>query len=153
MGLDKGPFVVADTVSVDDPYGGEGTIVLPSSIATPVATINFCVKNPLKTQVSLDSMVQIAVLPTFPPGSAIEFAVTYQVIRDDNQIIASLNDEMDYITAVANGRHTNFPNFPVLDENPHTGINTYELVCTRTAGQTLVIFAGSRSLKATVFTL
>ncbi|MDP5273243.1 hypothetical protein [Chengkuizengella axinellae] len=38
-----------DTASVDDPYGGEGTIILPSDIATPVATINFCVfcvKNP-----------------------------------------------------------------------------------------------------------
>ncbi|MFS1512501.1 hypothetical protein VQL36_08705 [Chengkuizengella sp. SCS-71B] len=151
MGLKKGPFVVADTVSVDDPYGGEGTIVLPVQIATPVATINFCVKNPQKTQISLDSMVQIAVL-AISTGVARDFAVTYEIIRNNETTIALINDEMDYL-AVNEGRHTNFPNFPVLDNNPSAGINTYELVCTRTAGSKLTIFAGSRSIKATVFTV
>ncbi|NDI37175.1 hypothetical protein [Chengkuizengella sediminis] len=30
--------------------------------------------------------------------------------------------------------HTNFPNFPIVDNNPSAGINTYELVCTRVFG-------------------
>ncbi|NBI30920.1 hypothetical protein [Chengkuizengella marina] len=157
MGLKKEPFVVAQSFSVENPYGGEGAIELPSPIAgvpipRVVATVDVCVTQPMNTQVSLDSMAQIAVVGD--PDTSVSFEVTYEIMRNSTTI-ATINDEMDY-DAVSEGRHTNFPNFPVLDDSPPAGINTYDLVCTRvTTNEVEVdnIFVGSRSLKATVITL
>ncbi|WP_160647734.1 hypothetical protein, partial [Chengkuizengella marina] len=101
-----------------------------------------------KTQVSLDSMAQIAF-------DAIQFSatfkVTYDILRNDT-VIATINDEMDYEASPDFVKHTNFPNFPILDNNPSPGINTYELRITRVSTDGVdEIFVGSRSLKATVF--
>ncbi|NBI30972.1 hypothetical protein [Chengkuizengella marina] len=154
MGLKKGPFVVADTVSVADPYNGSDPDVISLPIdGTPqvVATVDVCVTQPQKTQVSLDSMAQIAVVAdTSDDGGPITFEVTYEIQRN-GEIIATINDEMDYQSQGPDGRHTNFPNFPILDCNPSAGINTYDLRCTRvTANEVNVedIFVASRSLKA-----
>ncbi|MFS1511779.1 hypothetical protein VQL36_04980 [Chengkuizengella sp. SCS-71B] len=153
MGLKKGSFVVADTVSVDDPYDEDspGVIRLIQSVPTVVATVDVCVKEPQKTQVSLDSMTQIAVFNPSGAITSVTFEVKYEVMRN-GMTLATINDEMDYIPTgpAPDGRHTNFPNFPILDNNPSIGINTYDLVCTNVIGPTPV-FVGSRSLKATVF--
>ncbi|NDI35649.1 hypothetical protein [Chengkuizengella sediminis] len=153
MGIKDEPFVVAQSVSVDDAYSTTaGAIELDPDMPTVVATVDVCVKQPENTQVSLDSMAQIAVVGD--PDTAVSFEVTYEIMRNSTTI-ATINDEMDY-DAVSEGRHTNFPNFPVLDDSPPAGINTYDLVCTRvTTNEVEVdnIFVGSRSLKATVITL
>ncbi|NBI30921.1 hypothetical protein [Chengkuizengella marina] len=160
MGLNKGPFVVAQCFSVLDPYDvNAGAIPLPDPFPTEtpvvVATVDVCVTQPQKTQVSLDSMVQIAANGNVAGASSASFEVTYELFRN-NVVIATIIDEMDYVPTGSfpdDGRHTNFPNFPVLDNNPSAGINTYDLVCTNKGGSFPPIFAASRSLKATVFTL
>ncbi|NDI37184.1 hypothetical protein [Chengkuizengella sediminis] len=153
MGLKKGPFVVAQTFSVLDPYdpASENIIVLPDDGDFEiVATVDVCVKQPQKTQVSLDSMAQIAILAFENP---VTFEVRYEIMRNGT-IIATINDEMDYDNSNNTERHTNFPNFPILDDNPSIGINTYELKVTRVSTFSVEdIFVASRSLKATVFTL
>ncbi|MFS1512538.1 hypothetical protein VQL36_08895 [Chengkuizengella sp. SCS-71B] len=154
MGLDKGPFVVAHTFSVLEPYdsGAENIIVLPNDGDFEiVATVEVCVKQPQKTQVSLDSMAQIAVDNNFI--TSVTFEVTYELFRN-GVVIATINDEMDYQPNTG-GRHTNFPNFPVIDNNPSGGINTYDLKITRVSTNfpQINIFVASRSLKATVFTV
>ncbi|NDI33613.1 hypothetical protein [Chengkuizengella sediminis] len=167
MGLKKGPFVVAQTFSVEDAYGGTGAITLAADGDSEiVATVDVCIKEPQKTQVSLDSMAQIAVGGTPPPPPAppsvasdpvilnvsVTFEVRYEILRNGN-VIATINDEMDY-EGVAAGRHTNFPNFPIVDDNPRAGINTYDLKVTRVSTSFVDdIFVASRSLKATVITL
>ncbi|NDI33616.1 hypothetical protein [Chengkuizengella sediminis] len=154
MGLKQEPFVVAQSFSVVDPYDPDDPNIIDlSNTLDPktVATVDVCVKNPQKTQVSIDSMAQIAVGAT---QSSETFKVTYEIMRNGTTI-ATINDEMDYVPTGSfpdAGRHTNFPNFPVLDNNPSAGINTYDLVCTRLSA-TSFIFVASRSLKATVFTL
>ncbi|NDI34641.1 hypothetical protein [Chengkuizengella sediminis] len=159
MGLNKGPFVAADTVSVLNPYGGTGSITLAADGDSEiVATVDVCVTQPEKTQVSLDSMTQIAVTrlsPTSDPvilNVSVTFEVRYEILRNGN-VIATINDEMDY-EAAGEGRHTNFPNFPILDDNPNAGINTYDLKVTRVSTSVVEdIFVASRSLKATVMGL
>ncbi|MFS1512524.1 hypothetical protein VQL36_08820 [Chengkuizengella sp. SCS-71B] len=99
-----------------------------------------------RTQVSLDSMAQIAV----DAATSSPFGVLYNILRNGD-LIATINDEMDYVVA-NEGRHTNFPNFPILDNNPSAGINTYDLVCILSlSGGANVTYVASRSLKATVF--
>ncbi|NBI31026.1 hypothetical protein [Chengkuizengella marina] len=155
MGLKKGPFVVAQTFSVLDPYdpAAENIIVLPNDGDFEiVATVDVCVKNPKKTQVSLDSMVQIAVVAdTDDGGGPVTFELTYEIQRN-GEIIATINDEMDYQSPGPDGRHTNFPNFPIVDNNPRAGINTYDLKVTRVSTFAVDdVFVASRSLKATLF--
>ncbi|MFS1511737.1 hypothetical protein VQL36_05460 [Chengkuizengella sp. SCS-71B] len=157
MGLNKGPFVVAQSFSVENPYGGEGSIELPfpdpDEVPVVVATVDVCVQQPQKTQVSIDSMTQIAVIGN-PGLDSISFEVKYEILRNGTTI-ATINDEMDY--AKPNSiefRHTNFPNFPLVDEDPDPGINKYDLRCTFLSFFGVnSIFAGSRSLKATVITI
>ncbi|MFS1512532.1 hypothetical protein VQL36_08865 [Chengkuizengella sp. SCS-71B] len=153
MELEKGPFVVAQSVSVDDPYDDTdpNVIILPiDGSPVDVLTVDVCVKQPQKTQVSLDSMGQIAAF--IASAGANSFEVKYEILRNNNSI-AIINDEMDYQGANER-RHTNFPNFPVVDNNPNAGINTYVLQCTQvSASGPSLIAVGSRSLKATVFTL
>ncbi|MFS1513391.1 hypothetical protein VQL36_13235 [Chengkuizengella sp. SCS-71B] len=155
MGLKKGILVVADTVSVDDPYdpGDENIIILSNDGDFEiVATVDVCVKDPQKTQVCIDSMAQIAICNDDGPPS-VTFEVTYELLRNGTTI-ATISDEMDYARAGADGRHTNFPNFPLVDNNPCAGINTYELRITRVSTNAEGdIFVASRSLKATVFTV
>ncbi|NDI37183.1 hypothetical protein [Chengkuizengella sediminis] len=159
MGLKKGPFIVADTVSVLDAYDvNAGAILLPSTIPpTPlvVATVDVCVKHPQNIQVSLDTMAQIAVTAAGGDVSA-TFEVTYEILRN-GEVIATINDEMDYVptSTTPPGRHTNFPNFPLVDNNPSAGINTYDLRCTRVTPDENIqlLFIASRSIKATVITL
>ncbi|MFS1511195.1 hypothetical protein VQL36_01975 [Chengkuizengella sp. SCS-71B] len=149
MGLKKGSFVVADTVSVDDPYdiNDPNVINLVGDAPTVVASVDVCIKQPQKTQVSLDSMAQIAVIDE---EANVTFEVIYEILRNDTTI-ATINDEMDYVTA-NQGRHTNFPNFPLVDNNPSAGLNTYNLRCTLvTPPPEGSLTVGSRSLKATVF--
>ncbi|NBI28329.1 hypothetical protein [Chengkuizengella marina] len=157
MGLKKGPFVVAQTFSVLDPYdpAAENIIVLPNDGDFEiVATVDVCVTQPKNTQVSLDSMAQIAVIANSGSGfSSTTFEVKYELLRNGD-CIAIINDEMDYSNPLdTDFRHTNFPNFPVLDINPSLGINKYVLRCTRVVPDFDVqdIFVASRSLKATVF--
>ncbi|MDP5274972.1 hypothetical protein [Chengkuizengella axinellae] len=147
MGLNKGPFVEGVSVSVDDPYGGTDSISLGSG-TRDVLTLEVCVKDPEKTQVSIDSMAQVAVRASGTPSS-VTFEVLFEVLAN-GVTLGSINDLMDY-QAVSNGEHNNFPNFPLLDENPIAGINTYILRCTQVQGPS--IFVGSRSLTATVFTV
>ncbi|NDI33442.1 hypothetical protein [Chengkuizengella sediminis] len=152
MGLKKEPFVVAETFSVLDPYdpASENIIVLSNDGDFEiVATVDVCVKQPQRTQVSLDSFAQIAVEPGADDDPQ-TFEVTYELLRNGDPIV-TIDDEMDYVHA-GTGRHTNFPNFPLVDNNPSAGINRYDLVCTRISGPSF-IFVASRSLKATVFTL
>ncbi|MDP5274013.1 hypothetical protein [Chengkuizengella axinellae] len=155
MGLEKGPFVVAKSVSVEgDPYNPDtqGVILLPTDGSfVDVLTIDVCVKQPLKTRVIIDSMTQIAVITA--DGT---FEVKYELLRKssgNSDVLATINDEMDYqITNLR--RHTNFPNFPIVDKNPSHGINTYVLRCTDL--KCMIEFpprVASRSLKATVITL
>ncbi|NDI35653.1 hypothetical protein [Chengkuizengella sediminis] len=155
MGLKKGPFVVADTVSVDgDPYSSttKGVIELGPSPEI-VATVDVCVTEPQKTQVSLDSMAQIAVIDRNTVGNPITFEVKYEILRNDT-VIATINDKMDYETIGDPSRHTNFPSFPVLDNHPGVGMNRYELRVARIETPEVgSIFVASRSLKATVFTV
>ncbi|NDI35643.1 hypothetical protein [Chengkuizengella sediminis] len=159
MGLNKGPFVVADTVSVvGNPYdeNTEGIIELPDvgGLAVVVLSIDVPVKQPKRTKVSIDSMVQVATTSFDPDLPVTSFKMTYEILRNDI-VIATINDEMDYATA-NEGRHTNFPNFPIVDNYPSTGINKYELRCERDINNEenlFDIFVASRSLKATVFTL
>ncbi|NDI37176.1 hypothetical protein [Chengkuizengella sediminis] len=155
MGLKKGTFVVAQTFSVLDPYDSASKNIIELSNDGDfaiVATVDVCVKNPQRTQVSLDSMAQIAVRATDST-----FEVTYEILRN-GIVIATINDEMDFVPASfmgQNGRHTNFPNFPLLLDNyPSAGINKYELRVTRVLTSEIEdeIFVASRSLKATVFT-
>ncbi|MFS1511919.1 hypothetical protein VQL36_05715 [Chengkuizengella sp. SCS-71B] len=153
MGLKKGAFVVDDTVSVDDPYDttDPNMIQLDTNDPITVATVDVCVEQPQRTQVSLDSMAQIAVANINTGATSLTFEVKYEIIRNGTTL-AIINDEMDYVptgTFPDGGRHTNFPNFPILDNNPIGGINTYDLVCTNVSGPSLT-FVGSRSLKATV---
>ncbi|MFS1512529.1 hypothetical protein VQL36_08845 [Chengkuizengella sp. SCS-71B] len=152
MGLKKGPFVVAQTFSVLDPYdpADENIIVLLSDGDFEiVATVDVCVTQPKKTQICIDSMAQIAVI-----SEDSTFELTYELLRN-GIVIATINDEMDYEPPLGtDGRHTNFPNFPLVDNKSSAGINKYELRVTRvsTSGaEDLVVFVGSRSLKATVF--
>ncbi|MFS1512542.1 hypothetical protein VQL36_08915 [Chengkuizengella sp. SCS-71B] len=151
MGLKKESIVIAQTFSVLDPYDPEAEniiVLLNNGDFAIVATVDVCVKDPQKTQVCIDSMVQIAVNNDDGPPS-VTFEVTYELLRNGT-IIATINDEMDY---EAGDRHTNFPNFPLVDNNPSTGINTYELRITRVSTNAQGdIFVASRSLKATVFT-
>ncbi|NDI35657.1 hypothetical protein [Chengkuizengella sediminis] len=153
MGLDKGSFVVAQTFSVLDVYNTSDPNVINLTPANPsavVATVDVCVKQPQKTQVSIDSMAQIAVLGLTMMGQT--FEVTYELLRNDT-VIATINDEMDY-ESVVNGRHNNFPNFPLVNDNPIAGLNTYDIRCTSVTRPTLgFVLIGSRSLKATVFTV
>ncbi|NBI27804.1 hypothetical protein [Chengkuizengella marina] len=153
MGLKNDPFVVADTVSVLDVYNTSDPNVINLTPANPsavVSTVDVCIKQPQKTQVSIDSMAQIAVLGLTMMGQT--FAVTYELLRNDT-VIATINDEMDY-ESVVQGRHNNFPNSPLVDDNPIAGINTYDLRCTSVTRPTVgFVLIGSRSLKATVFTL
>ncbi|NDI34900.1 hypothetical protein [Chengkuizengella sediminis] len=154
MGLNKGPFVVAQSFSVEDPYDVDaGAIDLNVMPQTVVATVDVCVNKPTKTQVSLDSMVQIAVMSSVRISSlpSQTFEVLIEILRN-GKVLATINDEMDYEIA-GEGRHTNFPNFPLVDNNPSAGINTYDLRCTLVSGMSASVFAASRSLKATVFTL
>ncbi|MFS1513961.1 hypothetical protein VQL36_16165 [Chengkuizengella sp. SCS-71B] len=172
MGLKKGPSVVADTVSVDDPYSeAAGAILLAADGDFEiVATVEVCVKQPQRTQVSIDSMAQIALEEDVGQIAAIDedsdlgvlmsgpvtFEVTYEILRNGD-VIATINDEMDYEAPVGTtGRHTNFPNFPIVDNNPRAGINTYALKITRVfvtepVKAVINVFVASRSLKATVF--
>ncbi|MDP5274973.1 hypothetical protein [Chengkuizengella axinellae] len=148
MGLDKGPFVEGVSVSVDDPYGGTDSINLNNG-TVDVLILEVCVKDPEKTQVSIDSMAQIAVENGATGPTT--FEVLYEVLAN-GVTLGSINDLMDYEAVVANsGQHNNFPNFPLLDENPIAGINTYILRCTEVQGPS--VFVGSRSLTATVFTV
>ncbi|MFS1511364.1 hypothetical protein VQL36_02855 [Chengkuizengella sp. SCS-71B] len=156
MGLKKGPFVVADTVSVDDPYSeAAGAIKLPFGVPpVPIVinTVDVCIKQTEKTQVSLNSMTQIAVLASTDIGGPVTFEVIYEIQRN-GEVIATIHDKMDYFSPFFGGRITNFPNFPTVDNNPNKGMNTYELRCTRaTIDEISVaeIFVASRSLKATV---
>ncbi|NBI28163.1 hypothetical protein [Chengkuizengella marina] len=148
MGLKKGPFVVAQTFSVLNPYGGTDAITLAADGDFEiVATVDVCVTQPQKTQVSLDSMAQIAIETQENPTT---FEVTYEILRNGTAM-ATINNEMDYASPSLQ-RHTNFPNFPVLDNCPSAGINTYDLKITRVATSNVTnIFVASRSLKATVF--
>ncbi|MDP5274019.1 hypothetical protein [Chengkuizengella axinellae] len=159
MGLNKGPFVVDQSVSVDDPYDRNDPDVI--SIPTPgdseeVLTVDVCVKQPHKTQVLLDSMVQVAVRATLSPFPVnVTFVVEYELERNGTTI-ASITNEMDYLavgsTPGVNGRHNNFPNFPLVDENPNQGNNTYVLRCTNfSPNPSPFITIGSRSLKASLF--
>ncbi|MDP5272664.1 hypothetical protein [Chengkuizengella axinellae] len=156
MGLKDEPFVVIDTVSVvGNIYGSGGDLIfLEPNDPTTVATVDVCVKQPEKTQVCIDSMVQFAVGGTGGVGSDVTFQVLYEIHRNGD-VIARINDEMDFELAGGRGQ-TNFPNFPVVDNDPIGGINTYDLVCTRDTtneNAVAVINAASRSLKATVITL
>ncbi|WP_162037069.1 hypothetical protein [Chengkuizengella sediminis] len=108
-----------------------------------------CVKQPKRTQVSLESMTQIAVRST--DQLSVTFEVTYEILRN-GEVIATINDEMDYAKpgGLEDFRHTNFPNFPIVDNNPRAGINKYDLRCTFESGTGVRnIFATSRSLKVT----
>ncbi|MFS1513385.1 hypothetical protein VQL36_13205 [Chengkuizengella sp. SCS-71B] len=153
MEMKKGFFVVADTVSVLDVYNTSDPNVINLTPANPsavVSTVDVCVKQPQKTQVSIDTMAQIAVLGLTLMGQT--FEVTYELLRNDT-VIATINDEMDY-ESVVQGRHTNFPSFPLVDDNPIAGLNTYDIRCTSVTRPTLgFVLIGSRSLKATVFIL
>ncbi|NDI34531.1 hypothetical protein [Chengkuizengella sediminis] len=146
MGIKEEPFVESQSVSVEDPYSftDPNVFVLSLGVSEVVLSVDVYVKQPQKTQVTLDSMVQIAV-PGIGGGSPDMFGLTYE-IQQNGTTIATINDEMDFVSV---RRHINFPNFPVLDNNPNIGINTYDLVCTSTADATIII--ASRSLKATVF--
>ncbi|MDP5274023.1 hypothetical protein [Chengkuizengella axinellae] len=150
MGLDRVPFIVADTVSVDDPYTFDPNVIQLPFDGTPVdvLSVDVCVSH--KTQIKLDTMAQIAVLGLTMIDQT--FEVTYQIIRNDD-CVSMISDEMDY-DSVVDGRHMNFPNFPLVDKNPSLGMNTYHLRCTSVITPTVgFVFVGSRSLKATVFTL
>ncbi|NDI33617.1 hypothetical protein [Chengkuizengella sediminis] len=149
MGLNKGPFVVADTVSVEgSPYTmqTEGVVSLPSD-GTPidVLSVDVCVHG---SQVCIDSMIQVAVgMSNFGNTT---FSVKYDILRNGD-CIATINDEMDYEAVPADGRHTNFPSIPVVDENPVSGLNKYVLRCTNQSPLPFPnVFIGSRSLKASV---
>ncbi|MDP5275094.1 hypothetical protein [Chengkuizengella axinellae] len=157
MGLNKGPFVVVDTVSVLDPYGWEGsiTLLLDNVIITPIPvtllSVDVCVRQPERTQVLLDSFFQNAI--TISGGDGV-IGVRYQLQRNDTPI-AEINDEMDYAD-VNDGRHTNFPDFPLVDKTPNRGINKYQLKVVQLAISVPAlnsIYIGSRSLKATVIPL
>ncbi|MFS1512523.1 hypothetical protein VQL36_08815 [Chengkuizengella sp. SCS-71B] len=148
MGLKKGSFVVADTVSVDDPYDISDPNVIELTALDPsadVLTIDVCVKSK-NTKVCIDSMAQIAILDI--SSNFVTFEITYEILRNDT-VIATINDEMDY-ESVVQGRHTNFPNFPIVDDTPDLGVNRYVLRCTDELCLSRVT-VGSRSLKATVF--
>ncbi|MFS1512502.1 hypothetical protein VQL36_08710 [Chengkuizengella sp. SCS-71B] len=151
MSLKQEPFVVAQSVSVEgDPYNTntEGVILLPDdSIPKVVLSVDVCIKQPDRTQVCIDTMAQIAVIGITFIGNS--FDIKYEIHRNGGNI-ATIIDKMDFASNPGD-RHTNFSNFPVLDENPHAGINTYELVCTALTGFNNLI--GSRGLKATVITL
>ncbi|MFS1512520.1 hypothetical protein VQL36_08800 [Chengkuizengella sp. SCS-71B] len=156
MGLKKESFAVADTVSVLNPYNfGDPDVIRIPFDGTPVnvLTVDVCVKQPQGTQVSIDSMAQIVVVGQTEPGEGVTFEVRYEILRNGN-IIATINDEMDYLPPSAPERYTNFPNFPVVDNSPIVGINTYDLRCTllsQTGVSLNDLGAASRSLKATVF--
>ncbi|NBI28222.1 hypothetical protein [Chengkuizengella marina] len=148
MGLKKVPFVVDNTVSVDDPYNfGDPKVILLLDDPTVVLSVDVCVKQPQKTKVLLDSMAQIAVRDG---GIPISFEVSFELLRNGTRI-ALINDEMDYVPAGSTGRHTNFPNLPLVDNDPSPGINKYDVVCTLVSNISgASIFVGSRSLKATI---
>ncbi|MDP5274007.1 hypothetical protein [Chengkuizengella axinellae] len=153
MGLKEEPFVVVQSFSIEDPYNifnpEPNLIILDPNDPTEVLCIDVCINQPDKTQVSIDSMTQIAVRA----GSFIvDFEVLYEIVANDT-VIARINDEMSYQSAIDIGRHTNFPNFSVVDKNPRAGNNTYKLICTNLAGDPSSILAASRSLKATVIPL
>ncbi|NDI35634.1 hypothetical protein [Chengkuizengella sediminis] len=154
MGLNKEPLVVVQ-MFVLDPYGfiDPDVIRLPDDGTSQVIlTVDVCVKEPQETQVLLESMIQIAV-DDFEFNTLTTFEVIYELLRNGD-VIATINDEIDYSKPDDFFRHTNLPNFSLVDNNPSLGINTYELVCTNViGGASIAIFAGSRSLKATVFTL
>ncbi|NBI28227.1 hypothetical protein [Chengkuizengella marina] len=155
MGLEKGPFVVDNTVSVLDPYGGEGSIILVQSgmsVTTPipVVSIDVCVKHPQKTKVSLDFLSQVAIEDM---DVATSFGLLFELQRN-SIVIATINDEMDYVPAGSKGRYTNFPNFPLVDDEPDTGMNKYVLILNGLSflgTENIAMYIGSRSLKATVF--
>ncbi|MDP5272665.1 hypothetical protein [Chengkuizengella axinellae] len=157
MGLKQDLFVVAQSFSVLNPYNifnpDPNVISLDENVPTEVLSIDVCVKKLNKTKVSLDSMVQIAILDIIGDEDSISFAVSYDLLRNGIPI-TFINDLMDIATPGDGNifRYTNFPNFPVIDNDPIFGMNNYALVCTRFQGPTFV-FAGSRSLKATVITL
>ncbi|MDP5274144.1 hypothetical protein [Chengkuizengella axinellae] len=161
MGLEKETFVTAQSFSIEDPFDPTEENVI--SIPTPgsseeVLTVDVCVKQPHKTHVLLDSMAQVAVRATLSPFPVnVTFVVEYELERNGTRI-ASITDEMDYLavgsTPGVNGRHNNFPNFPLVDENPDPGNNTYVLRCTNSSpNPSPFITIGSRSLKAAVITL
>ncbi|NDI34053.1 hypothetical protein [Chengkuizengella sediminis] len=116
--------------------------------------MDVCVKYPHKTQVSLDSMVQMGAQATLQLPTDVTFLFEYELLRNGDPI-AMITDEMDYRavgTSGINGRHMNFPNFPLVDDSPDLGMNTYVLRCTNSSNQpSPLITIGSRSLKATVF--
>ncbi|NDI33615.1 hypothetical protein [Chengkuizengella sediminis] len=152
MGIKDEPFVVAQSVSVEgDPYNTdtEGVILLPDdSIPKVVLSVDVCIKQPERTQVCIDTMAQIAVVGITFLSNPID--MTYEIHRNGNRI-AIINDQMEFASNAPGARHTNFPNFPILDNNPYAGINTYDLVCTAVTG--FNNFVASRSLKVTVFTV
>ncbi|MDP5275128.1 hypothetical protein [Chengkuizengella axinellae] len=154
MGIKEEPFVVAQSVSVDNPFNDPDVIFLQGNTPTTVATVDVCVKQPQRTQVCIDSMVQVGVGAS-TAGNPTTFVMTYELFRN-NTPIATINDEMDYSSPPNETfNYTNFPNFPVVDKDPIAGNNSYDLVCTRvTANESEVAFIGigSRSLKATVIT-
>ncbi|MFS1511342.1 hypothetical protein VQL36_02720 [Chengkuizengella sp. SCS-71B] len=155
MGLKQKPFVVCDSVSVLDPYGGEGSIILVQSgmsVITPltIVSIDVCVRQSQKTKVSLDFLSQAAIEDM---GLATSFGLVFQLQRN-GIVVATINDEMDYVPAGSTGRYTNFSNFPLVDDEPDTGINKYELILNGlsfTGTENIGMYIGSRSLKATVF--
>ncbi|MFS1512556.1 hypothetical protein VQL36_08985 [Chengkuizengella sp. SCS-71B] len=154
MGLNNDPFVVVQEFELD-PYG----FIHPEVIRLPddgtslvVLTVDVCVKQPQKTQILLDSMIQIAV-DDFGFNTLSTFEVTYDLLRNGD-VIATINDEIDYAEPDDLLKNTNLPRFPIVDNNPSFGTNTYELACTNViGGASIAIFVGSRSLKASVFTL
>ncbi|MDP5273244.1 hypothetical protein [Chengkuizengella axinellae] len=150
MGLNKEVFIVAKSVSVVDPYDDSDPDVIQLPVDgsfVDVLSVDVCVKNSKRTQVSLDSFAQIAMTGGDGAGGATLLSVTYEILRS-NTILATINNTMDY-ASVNLGRHTNFPNFPVVDEEPNVGINTYILRCSSGGGPNVA----SRSLKAIVITL
>ncbi|MDP5275380.1 hypothetical protein [Chengkuizengella axinellae] len=156
MGLNKGPFIVSKSISVDDPYDTTDPDVIllpkdPPGSFEDVLTIDVCVKQPGKTKVRIDSMAQIAVNIS-TTEDVTPFQVTYEVLRN-NQRIALINDQMQYDTSSDDvDRHNNFPNYPIIDNNPDPGINQYVLRCTDVLCVARIdVTVGSRSLVATVF--
>ncbi|MDP5273247.1 hypothetical protein [Chengkuizengella axinellae] len=79
MDLKQLPFVVNDSVSVLDPYGGEGAIIVIQNgmaITTPFPIISstVCVKQSQKTKVSLDFLSQVAIEAM---GSSMSFGLYF----------------------------------------------------------------------------
>ncbi|MDP5276530.1 hypothetical protein [Chengkuizengella axinellae] len=85
------------------------------------------------------SMIQIAVGAASGPDVPTTFEVTYEILRNDD-VIATMNDTMDYVSSGGVGRHTNYPNSPIVDRNPSAGMNTYALRCRRVANETNILF-------------